>query len=66
MKKYLLLFLLISIVITISGCKKEYPVYGDFIYDITGVEENGFHGIVEDKGIRTCIRIINLSEEGKT
>lgn len=66
MKKYLLLFLLISIVITISGCKKEYPVYGDFIYDITGVEENGFHGIVEDKGIRICIRIINLSEEGKT
>ena len=50
---------------TFIGCRKEdSKEFGDFVYDIIYYNEKGV-SVVKEKGVRSCIRILALSEVGK-
>ena len=66
-KKLFTLFLLIIFVISLFGCgckKIEYKVYGDFVYDIVYLNDEG-HEVIAAKGSPSFVRIYGLSEEGQ-
>lgn len=64
-KKYLISILIIIFVIGLTGCKKiEYKVYGDFVYDIVYLNDEG-HEVIAAKGSPSFVRIYGLSEEGQ-
>lgn len=70
--EYIVKLILLSILIFCSslgcsGCvdfEPEYKVYGDFLYEVVHYNENGIE-VIEEKGVRSAIRIMGLSEEGK-
>lgn len=50
---------------TLIGCQKDSKKeFGDFLYDIVYYNGNG-EQVVKEKGIRSCVRILALSEGGK-
>jgi hypothetical protein len=46
-----------------SDNEQDIKVYGDFIYKVVYYNEDGIE-VIEEKGIRSAIRIMGLSEEG--
>ena len=66
MKKIVCVFLAFFLMMTtFIGCRKEdSKEFGDFVYDIIYYNEKGV-SVVKEKGVRSCIRILALSEVGK-
>ena len=64
----MVLFCVLTFCICLSfvGCRKENKekVFGDFIYTIVYYDEKGVE-VVEEKGVRSAVRIMSLSEAGK-
>ena len=64
-KNVCIILVLFLIMTTFIGCRKgNKKESGDFIYDIIYYNEKDVP-VVKEKGIRSCVRILALSEVGK-